>query len=261
MATEAPVCNWLPLAEVFAAIKANSRICAQNFTSIKDQVVFELQSLIGQQHNSPPPRGAARVGPATLRAIRALEDAESTIRTQQSNPFATRPSAASSSSSGSSDDLTAELDRATLEAIAANEALERAAFESAFDDAAFGSESEHVGDPSSGCAGGLGSATLAALNAAVGEATLAAIQKIDEEELLASVRAIEAAVESALDKECIICMDAAADVSLKPCGHSNLCASCAEELQPKTCPTCRANIDEVIDIQGCLTMMHTRRRR
>merc|ERR550537_1571005 len=105
---------------------------------------------MGAQHNSPLPRGTARVGPATLRAIRALEDAERTIRTQQSNPFATRPSAASSCSSGSSDDLTTELSRATLEAIEANEALERAAFEGAFDDAAFSPDPQRNGDSAFG---------------------------------------------------------------------------------------------------------------
>ena len=46
------------------------------------------------------------------------------------------------------------------------------------------------------------------------------------------------------EAECLICMDAAKDVVLVPCGHYCLCAPCAQRLDGK-CPMCRAPIRQV----------------
>ena len=40
--------------------------------------------------------------------------------------------------------------------------------------------------------------------------------------------------------ECSVCLDAAVDTTLKPCGHTGLCGGCAAVLT--TCPMCRAPI-------------------
>jgi len=45
--------------------------------------------------------------------------------------------------------------------------------------------------------------------------------------------------------KCVVCIDTPISVVLIPCGHRNLCKSCAASL--KTCPLCRTAITNRID--------------
>lgn len=45
-----------------------------------------------------------------------------------------------------------------------------------------------------------------------------------------------------VDGECTVCFDALIDTGLHPCGHFALCRGCADRLDPRLCPICRAPI-------------------
>ena len=54
------------------------------------------------------------------------------------------------------------------------------------------------------------------------------------------------------DTTCIICYDGEATCVLLECGHSGLCKKCAQRLwlrPPNECPSCRAPIKMVLEIQ------------
>jgi len=43
--------------------------------------------------------------------------------------------------------------------------------------------------------------------------------------------------------ECVVCFDSLIDTVLHPCGHFAVCRQCAEKLEPRHCPICRADIN------------------
>ena len=51
------------------------------------------------------------------------------------------------------------------------------------------------------------------------------------------------------DSECCVCFANPIDTCIEPCGHSCLCASCANRLRPWRCPLCRADIRELRRIE------------
>lgn len=51
------------------------------------------------------------------------------------------------------------------------------------------------------------------------------------------------------DNVCAVCYDRAIDVLVDPCGHIVICAVCAERLNPRKCPICRADILQVLPAQ------------
>ena len=46
-----------------------------------------------------------------------------------------------------------------------------------------------------------------------------------------------------IDGECCVCLDRAISTRLHPCGHFALCRVCADQLNPRKCPICRAPIE------------------
>jgi len=48
-----------------------------------------------------------------------------------------------------------------------------------------------------------------------------------------------------ISKKCCVCIDDSNSqmISLKPCGHTNICISCFFKLQKKECPTCKQTYD------------------
>lgn len=45
-------------------------------------------------------------------------------------------------------------------------------------------------------------------------------------------------------QDCVVCMDAARNVVLVPCGHVCCCKTCGEALD--TCPICREHIEQAL---------------
>ncbi len=47
------------------------------------------------------------------------------------------------------------------------------------------------------------------------------------------------------DALCVVCFERPPEVTLEPCGHSNLCLTCLSRLVKRRCPTCRARAKKV----------------
>eukprot|EP00930_Biecheleria_cincta_P062149 TRINITY_DN47655_c0_g1_i1.p1 TRINITY_DN47655_c0_g1~~TRINITY_DN47655_c0_g1_i1.p1 ORF type:complete len:169 (+),score=31.16 TRINITY_DN47655_c0_g1_i1:58-564(+) len=94
----------------------------------------------------------------------------------------------------------------------------------------------------------IGHATLAAIAAAETFDPAAAAAFLSRtSRTLMHAQATRRAVEHVdTDCECGVCLDGTADACLVPCGHQNICVSCAERLNPRTCPICRTGIDGII---------------
>jgi len=57
------------------------------------------------------------------------------------------------------------------------------------------------------------------------------------------------------EDDCVVCMDAAADMLLVPCGHVCLCAGCADSMlrlddAGRRCPLCRTALEGAVRRQG-----------
>lgn len=48
-------------------------------------------------------------------------------------------------------------------------------------------------------------------------------------------------------EECVVCMCAAVEKVIVPCGHACLCATCAKVPALKNCPICRGKMNIIID--------------
>ena len=50
------------------------------------------------------------------------------------------------------------------------------------------------------------------------------------------------------DMNCSICLEKRANTALVPCGHASFCMECAINIQNKSCPICRAGVQQVLKI-------------
>ncbi|GJQ10182.1 hypothetical protein GpartN1_g2874.t1 [Galdieria partita] len=48
-----------------------------------------------------------------------------------------------------------------------------------------------------------------------------------------------------ISESCVVCMDLAADVELRPCTHAVICRKCISLLDDEKCPVCRSKVDKI----------------
>ncbi|EME31351.1 hypothetical protein Gasu2_16060 [Galdieria sulphuraria] len=48
-----------------------------------------------------------------------------------------------------------------------------------------------------------------------------------------------------MSETCVVCMDLAADVELRPCSHAVICRKCISLLDDEKCPVCRSKVDKI----------------